>query len=121
MEGLKGGPSEEVKVQEFKIITGKVRGRGWESCGLHEMKIGGMGLSRCDVNMSTAEAKKSDRDCDCVPDDKVSLTHSERKSSSLQCLSASQRAFLRCETAGVTTDDQCCWCWSRLEGIHGQK
>lgn len=108
MEGFKKKKhQEEVRVQEFKVKTGKVRGWGWESCGLHEMEIGGMGLSRCDVNMSTAEAKKSDRGCDCVPDDKVSLTNSERKPSSLQCLSANQRAFLRCETAGITIEDQC--------------
>lgn len=38
------------------------------------MEIGGMDLSRCDINMSPADAKKSDRGCDYVPDDKVSLT-----------------------------------------------
>lgn len=59
--------------------------------------------------MNGWDRKQSDKCCDYVLDDTASLTHSERKSEEkpLQCLSANQTVFLRCETAGVTTRVQC--------------
>lgn len=45
------------------------------------MEIGVTGLLRCDVNVSTAEAMKSDRGCDCVPEDSVTHTMKDSPSS----------------------------------------
>lgn len=64
------------KVKGSRVLSNKSENMGkYGKCGLDETEIDGAGLSRCEANMSKAEAKESDRGCDSVIDDKLSLTH----------------------------------------------